>query len=657
MAEISRAQIARVKPNLYRLPLELFTMIMDYLDFPEILRLCEDPEFPIEHLRRRHLVDKNNNSILFYIISRDWRFESAIKTMICILGNWDIPGGEDNIRPLNATIQTGSSQLCKTFVEAGARLDLAETTYQSGRAVGDYTRDLPHETAKKLHAIELATTNLNETPLEPLHIAVLKDNKDIVGVLLRHGANPNSHAGVLGTLLHLTTDREITKMLLEYGADIDARNVLRYTPLANAISQWNPELVDLLVEAGADVQLLYDENVSALNLAIEIGDSQMLKTLLDAKCDVNGHPGGIPPLHLCAGKGQSDMLHLLVERGADLAIRYRDRSVLHVTSCPATIDKLLSYGADVNAKDITGSTPFMLATKEGNVPLMEIYLMAGAEVSPTHLRENGVLSWVVSYGLYKLLKMLISRCDLRLAMDEYENLLRLAIFRRHEGIANVLIKEFPHLVVEDGFKGGDILELAALRSSLDLFGKVIDLREKVEAEDKDFTRTLGLLFDTDRVDSVRMFQKALIQPAMLGQHVDLPLFLATAGRDKTLEQIKDALKMHSTKWMSDSELWVKPTYEHIETNLSMLQILLDNGADVSQAEWENMGILHVAAWRNDERLMRTLLTAGANPFFKDAMGHTPAYWAAQMSHHKMEKMLRLVETEAVARQQKEEGSK
>lgn len=308
--------------------------------------------------------------------------------------------------------------------------------------------------------------------------------------------------------------------------------------------------------------------------------------------------------------------------------------MLHVASCPATIDKLLAYGADVNAKDITGPTPFMLATKEGNLPLIEIYLMPGAEVSPTHLRENGVLSWVVSYGLYKLLKMLISRCDLRLAVDEDENLLRLAIVRRHEGMANLLIKEFPHLVVENGFKGGDILGVAAWCSSVDLLGKVIDLREKVEAEDKDFTGTLGLLFDTDRVDSVRVLQKALIQPARLGQHVDLPLFIATAGRDKALEKIEDALEKHSTKWMSDSELWVKPSYEHIETNLSMLQILLDNGADVSQAEWENMGILHVAAWRNDERLMRTLLAAGANAFFKDVRGHTPAYWAAQMSHQR-----------------------
>lgn len=287
MAEFSRGQIARVKPNLYRLPLELFMMVMDYLDFPEILYLCEDPEFPIEHLQRRHLVDKNNNSILFYIISRYWRYESATKTIIRILGNWDVPGGEDDIRPLNATIQKwGGYELCKIFVEAGARLDLAETTYQSGQAVAEYTRGLPHETTQKLYAIELATTNLNETPLEPLHMAVLKDNKDIVGLLLRHGANPNSPAGVLGTSLHLTRDREITKTLLEHGADINAKNGLGYTPLVNAISKWEPDLVDLLVEAGADVQLLYNENLSVLNIAIMMGSPRMVEALVDAKCDV-----------------------------------------------------------------------------------------------------------------------------------------------------------------------------------------------------------------------------------------------------------------------------------------------------------------------------------------------------------------------------------
>jgi ankyrin repeat protein len=657
MAEISRAQIRRVKPNLLRLPLELFTMIMDYLDFPEILCLCEDPEFPIEHLQRRHLVDKNNNSILFYIISRNWLFDSATKTIIRILGDWDVPGGEDDLRPLNATIDRwGEYKLCKTFVEAGARLDLGETTYQSGKVLSEHVMGLTEKTRAKLLEIEPGTAYLNEMPLEPLHIAVLKNNNNIVGLLLRHGANPNSLAGVLGTSLHLTTDRRVTKTLLEHGADINAKNGLGYTPLVNAISKWKPDLVDLLVEAGADVQLSYDENVSALNLAIEMGSFQMVERLLDAKCDVNGHPGGVPPLHLSAKKGQDDILHFLIERGADLAIRHKDRTVLHVTRCPATIDKLLAYGADVNAKDKTGSTAFMLATKECSVPLMEIYLMAGAEVSPTHLRENDVLSWVVFHGLYKLLKMLISRCDIRRAVTEPKDLLLQAIRGRHEGIAFLLLEELPHLIAEGEDSIIDIMWAAVSRSSPRLVQKILDVMTNVEAEDAVFTESLISAIDVQRDEIVKLLPQALIKPIKLGQNVTLPLFVLAAGNITAWENIQDALEEHPTKWMSDYEQWWRME-ENIEADLSILQTLIDHGVDIGRAEHSGIGILHVLAWRNDERLMSAFVAAGANPLFKDSEGNTPAYWAARMSHHKMEKMLRLAEAEAVAEQQKEEGSK
>jgi hypothetical protein len=257
---------------------------------------------------------------------------------------------------------------------------------------------------------------------------------------------------------------------------------------------------------------------------------------------------------------------MLIKSGAEISILDGDRTVLHNTASPNTACLLLSYGADVNAENSEGSTPFMLAVSSGNIRLMEVLLLAEAEVSLTFLRDHDVLPSLVRVGAYHILKSLISRYDLRLALDEEQNLLRLAIAYHHEGITNLLVEAFPHLVVEDGINKDSILEAAALYSPLDLLEKVIDLRKRVEAEDGEFISTLVLLFDTDRVDAVEMLPKALLQPARLGQHVDLPLFVATAGRDAALEKVEDALKMHSTKWMSDSELWVKPDYEDIETN-------------------------------------------------------------------------------------------
>lgn len=217
-----------------------------------------------------------------------------------------------------------------------------------------------------------------------------------------------------------------------------------------------------------------------------------------------------PPLHQAAKHGRDEIIKMLIKGGAEISILYDDQTVLHSTAYPETACLLLSYGADVNAENSEGSTPFMLAVSSRNIRLMEVLLLAEAEVSPTFLRDHDVLPSLVHAGAYHILKSLISRYDLRLALDGEQNLLRLAITRHHKGIANLLMEAFPHLVIEDGINKNDILDAAALSSSVDLLETVIDLRKKIEAEERDFIDTLVLLFDTDRVDTVRMLPKALI---------------------------------------------------------------------------------------------------------------------------------------------------
>lgn len=514
-------------------------------------------------------------------------------------------------------------ELCQTFLEAGARVNVWETTGGTKSLLSEYTSVLGEEVVRRLYTGQPHELSIRDTALSPLHLANLIGEEKIVRLLLRHGADPNMHAGALGTPLHYTLNENVVELLIAYGADVNVRNELGYTPLYNAISRCDIFVTTTLAQAGVDVDLLYDVDMTLLDIAIERNFADIIVTLAEARCDLNGHPGGIPPLHRAAANANDEIIKLLISEGAETVIRHEGRTVLHVADNELTVSRLIAYGADINAKDETGSTPLTLAAEKHHLQLMEVYLMAEAEVSLTHLRENNILEWIVHDGLYHVLRLLVSRCDLRQAMNEDENLLRTAIARHHEAIANLLIREFPDLVVKDGYNGYENLEAAALFSSL-------DLQKKVEAERKDLWDIVLFLSNTDREDSMRMLMNALIQLARLGHHVNFPLMVLAAGSDENLDKLEDAITMHSTRWMSDSELFVKPTYEHIETNCSMLQIFLDNGADVSEAAWEEMGILHVAAWRNDERLMRTLLEAGANLFCKDASGHTPSYWAAQI---------------------------
>uniref|UniRef100_A0A093V0G3 Ankyrin-1 n=1 Tax=Talaromyces marneffei PM1 TaxID=1077442 RepID=A0A093V0G3_TALMA len=570
-------------------------------------------------------------------------FSVSDQENITVIGNWDVGEGSWTYRPLLSALEKPHYDFCDLFLEAGARVNFCETTSISEDTMRHFMSSIEDTTINRFRDLadsrRRGSMRLASTPLAPLHIAVTKGNVELVELFLRHGADPNLHAELFGTALHFTKDIGIAKLLVANGADVNARNGLGASPLFIALDRGKKDLFTMLIEAGANVDLVADNDDTLLNLAIKRRAGTFVELLLDADY---------------------------------ISILYNGGTALHTTPCLDTASLLLSYGADIDKEDCEGSTPFMLAASSRNLRLMEVLILAGAEVCPIFLRDCGILHSLVRAGAYHILKSIISRCDLRLAFDEGEygngygdedgdesgdkNLLYLAIIHFQEGIANLLIEAVPHLVFEDGINHPYMLEAAALRSSSTLLKKIIDLRTKVEAVDMEFFNTLVVLFNTDRVDAVRMLPKALIQPARLGQHVDLPLIVATAGRDAVLEKIENAIEMHSTKWMSDSELWVEPTYKDIETNYSILQTLLDYGADVSQAEWEGMGILHVAAWRNDERLMEMLLATGANPLFKDSMGHTPAYWAAQMSHHKMEKMLRLAEAEAVAKQPKEKGS-
>jgi ankyrin repeat protein len=133
--------------------------------------------------------------------------------------------------------------------------------------------------------------------------------------------------------------------------------------------------------------------VEALTTAAQQGDAARLQQLLaqDANALSAIGPGGWTPLHLAVYFGHADAAEVLLAQGADVHAWSENESrnqPLHAATAgspkdgiPALAALLISYGADVNARQHGGWTPLHAAADDGPLTLITLLLDAGADVT------------------------------------------------------------------------------------------------------------------------------------------------------------------------------------------------------------------------------------------------------------------------------------
>jgi ankyrin repeat protein len=181
------------------------------------------------------------------------------------------------------------------------------------------------------------------------------------------------------TPLHLAVadaQPDVVRVLVDAGADLTARTDFNRTPLHTAL-ELRPELVPLLRELGAEVDA---------PSAAYLGDVDQLARHLDGGIETGERTSGVDLLSWAAFGGATPTARLLLERGADA-----DTGALHFAAGGARLDLvrlLLDAGADVNRRDpATGRTPLHAAVAAGPAgdgpEIVRVLLAAGADVKAT----------------------------------------------------------------------------------------------------------------------------------------------------------------------------------------------------------------------------------------------------------------------------------
>lgn len=412
----------------------------------------------------------------------------------------------------------------------------------------------------------------------PLISAIISGNVGEAKRLIQSGVNlnlgrENFFDPLLWSIGHKKDD--ITRLLVAHGADVNSVGPDGTNPLARAAKVGNPEIVRLLIEAGASVAL--PDAMAADPLICSVGNYEAMKILIDSGADVNTYriQGGTP-LDVAARMSDHASVLLLLENGAD-PNRLPGRRAERPTSClrpdpefhPAWNTRKWHPNHHMNS--VLAHWLDWTFTKGKEQPwrrkVVRSLLDAGAKV--------GLDSMAVAArtGDIEMLKLLFSI----------------------SGDANM---ENRH--------GGTVLHA--------VYHGIVDSCRILEGADKTVSFLLKFGADPNRVGALEYFG---------------PCGSATIGPPQSCGKIAvcKPLTQYFTPLMRLATRYTGPKTP--ERYLMHAKLLLDAGADPDLADPRGTNALMLAAWYGYVDLIKLLLEREADPRQTDKLGRNALLYAAE----------------------------
>lgn len=278
-----------------------------------------------------------------------------------------------------------NGQTVRHLIKSGAALDLRSN--DGKRAIG-----IAAENGNATATRTLANAGAACEPDEALAVAILEGEAGDVQKALDAGADPSRY-GLLGMAIKQELETALVETLLAAGSPVNARSQ-GMTPLMRAAWAERGDVVALLLAHGADIDAgeegVHDPGRTALICAVQGEDMEIPRTLLEhgASPDL-GRKSGMPPIYYASEAGNAALIRLLLEHGASVNIDAAEGSFqsrcnpLHAAAGkgdPDIVDLLLDSGARPDFRIDKGETALHRAAEKGSWQAVDRLLAADAPI-------------------------------------------------------------------------------------------------------------------------------------------------------------------------------------------------------------------------------------------------------------------------------------
>jgi len=329
----------------------------------------------------------------------------------------------DGSTALHWASQYSNVEIAEVLIAAGADVD-ARTRY----GVSPLTLAANNGDAGIITSLLDAGADVNAPSREgqtPLMSAALNGRVDAVRVLLAGGAEVNAAESWRGqtALMWAAGEGNVEAMqaLLDAGADLAAKSFSGFTALLFAARHAEVDAERVLLEHGADPNDITEDGTSALNVAIVNANYAAAAVLLDHGADPNlpdsrgsslhtiawlrkpgstgdAGVGSLPPTApMVSGNVTAlELAQELIDHGADPNARI-DWPEIRFDTVGGTTRNPPGMVVGRHLLTYNGATPFYVAAKNGDAPLMRLLAAGGAD--PLMTNRFGITPLMVAAGL------------------------------------------------------------------------------------------------------------------------------------------------------------------------------------------------------------------------------------------------------------------
>lgn len=267
-------------------------------------------------------------------------------------------------------------------------------------------------------------------------------------------------------LLHVAAkngQEEIAKLLINYGAEVNAEDKIGRKPIFYSVNNSNLAITKLLLASGTNIK----NNFNLLNIAVQNDCKEIIDILLRNNADINA----------CDERGRT-ALHFTILCEDDIVLEDINEDVKS-----KIIQFLISEGADINAKTIDGFTVLRVAVERELTKVVATLLDCNAEVNSLFDEGVTLLHFSAEYGNTEITKMLLSKgINVNAQKEDGKAALHVATQNGYKEVVELLLNygarvDFKtennaalHIAAENGYS--DITKL------LLTFGSDVNLKNK-----------------------------------------------------------------------------------------------------------------------------------------------------------------------------------